>query len=122
MLLLCIKEKYLNDEHEVRAIISFEDIYKKYLKTDYTTNIPFFSKKLFDFDTYYNPPDDHESDLTKDIGDGLPVNINIKTLIQKVVIPPNANKYFEKPLKELLEKHGIDPEKVEGSKIPDKNR
>lgn len=116
------KRRIYNDEREVRAIISFENIYKKYLKKDYTTNIPFFSEQLFDIDTYYKSPDDHESDLTKDIRDGEPVNINIKTLIQKVVIPPNANTYFEKPLKELLAKQGIDPKKVERSKIRDKNR
>ncbi len=121
------KRKIYNDEREVRAIIAFENTYEKYLnadniKKDSITEIPFFSKQLLDLDTYHDSPDDHESDLTQRVRVGEHVFINIKTLIQKVVIPPNANTYFEKPLKELLDKHGIDPDIVERSKIPDKNR
>ena len=116
------KRKIYDDEHEVRAIISFKNIYEKYLEKDYAANIPFFSKELFDLDTYYNPLEDHESNVTKRIRRGEEVDINIKTLIQKVVIPPNANTFFEDPLKELLGDRGIDPNKVEKSKIGDKNR
>ena len=64
------KRNIYTDEHEVRAIISFENIYKKYLEEDYKANIPFCREHLFDLDTYNESRDDHESDQTKRIRKG----------------------------------------------------
>ena len=111
------REEYV-DESEVRAIISFESICNDFLGRVYTSEIPFYS----------NPPlrveDDHiyffneyDTNTIRKIPNVFRIETNLEKLLKKVVISPNAKTYFEKSLKELLEKYDMNPDIVEKSKI-----
>ncbi|MDE0635505.1 MAG: hypothetical protein OXI43_06600 [Candidatus Poribacteria bacterium] len=111
------KRDIYDDEHEVRAIISFESICENHADRVYTSKIPFYSDKLFEKDFLFFDPD-RKTNLMKDIPpEGIPVRTNINQLIQKVVISPYAKKFFKEQLKKLLEKHNMNPDIVEKSKI-----
>jgi len=45
----------------------------------------------------------------KDIPKGISVKINLQTLLKAIVISPNANEYFYKPLINLIKNYNIDP-------------
>ena len=111
------KRNIYKDEREVRAIISFESICEKELGPVYTSDIPLLSDEAFDINKYYTSSEKQKLNLTKGIRDYQSVDINTIALIQKVVISPYAKTYFKEPLKELLKYYGIDPNKVENSKI-----
>ena len=44
------KRNVYADEHEVRAVISFDSICNKYLDRIYTSDIPFYTDNLFEYD------------------------------------------------------------------------
>ena len=46
------KRNVYADEHEVRAVISFDSICNKYLDRIYTSDIPFYNDKLFEYDFF----------------------------------------------------------------------
>lgn len=111
------KRNVYEDEHEVRSIISFESICREYLEgIIYTSEIPFYSDNLFRTDMRFS--DNGKTDLMINIPTkGIPVKINLKTLIRAVVTSPNANKFFLKLLKELLEKYNMNPDIAKESAI-----
>ncbi len=133
------KRSMFKDEREVRAIISFESVCNRFLGckkclgciTDneceidlyrlYTSDIPLLQDNSFDITKIRTSSEKTKLDMIKEIGNSVNVDINIIALIQKIVISPYANPYYEKPLKELLQYYGIDPNKVEKSKLTKQN-
>ena len=101
------KRKIYKDEHEVRAIISFESICKHYLGRVYTSEIPFYSDKMFREDILYPGTQYNSNDMLEIPKDGIPVKTNLKTLIESVVIPPNAKGYFREALQKLIDNYGL---------------
>ena len=111
------REEY-RDEDEVRAIISFESICNDFFGQVYTSEIPFFSHHIQPMGGGFSYL--HENDVPdtfRCVPNVFEIDIDLETLIQKVVISPNAKNFFEVPLKELLEKYNINPDKVVKSKI-----
>lgn len=110
------KRNLFEDEHEVRAIISFESISKNYTNQMYTSEIPFYSDRLFKSETM-----DLDDDMTNDMKDipsqGIRVGVNINKLIQKIIMSPNVNEYFYNPLIKLIKYYGLDRNKVYFSDI-----
>ncbi len=104
------KKRVFDDENEVRATISFESICKHHLegKID-TSNIPFYSDRMFAVDSRY-----FSSDTTNLMADvppyGIPIRINISKLVKTVAISKNGWEYFQKPLVELLDNKKLSPE------------
>lgn len=101
------KRKIYDDEKEVRAIISFESVCENYLDRIYTSEIPFYSDRLFEKDSRFFRAD--QTNIMKDIPKGISIKINLQTLLKKIVISPNANEYFHKPFRKLIKSHNIDP-------------
>ena len=97
------KRDIYDDENEVRAIISFESICENHLDRIYTSNIPFYSAD--------------QTNIMKNIPKGISIKINLQTLLKMIVISPNANEYFHKPFRKLIENHNIDPAIVSPSAI-----
>ena len=56
--------------------------------------------------------DPNDDSYLRHIPEEFSIDIYLDTLIQKVVISPNATKYFVEPFKMMVESHGIDPGKV----------
>ena len=101
------KRNLFEDEHEVRAIISFESISKNYTNQMYTSEIPFYSDRLFKSETM-DLDDDMTNDMKNIPSQGIRVGVNINRLIQKIIMSPNVNEYFYNPLIKLIEYYGID--------------
>ena len=109
------KRDIYKDEKEVRAIVSFESICKNHLGRIYASDIPFYSDRLFKEDFRYFSAD--QTNIMKDIPKGISVKINLQTLLKAIVISPNANEYFYKPLINLIKNYNIDPSIVRPSAI-----
>ncbi len=109
------KRDIFEDEKEVRAIISFESICDKYLGRPYTSEIPFYSDRLFDKDFRYENAG--KTNIMEGIPEGISIKINIKTLIKRIVISPNAKDYFHKSLERLVEDKNINPAIIRRSEI-----
>ena len=103
------KKRVFDDEHEVRATISFESICKHHLEDwIYTSEIPFYSDRLFAEDSRYFSSD--TTNLMEDVpSDGIPIRINISKLIKTVAISQIGWEYFQKPLLELLNNKKLSP-------------
>ena len=112
------KRNIYQEENEVRAIISFETICDEYLDRIYTSKIPFYSDKLFrkQDDPLY---DRYPTNIMKDIPqEGIPLNnINLETLLERIVVSPNVTDYFYNPFRDIVDQFGIDPNIVSRSKI-----
>ena len=110
------KRNIYKDEHEVRAIISFESICNNHADRVYTSEIPFYSDRLFRRNISYLDYD--KTHLMKHIPtEGIPIRADLERLIKLVVMSPNRNSYFYKPLKKLMQDNGLDPDIVYRSDI-----
>ena len=110
------KRDVYQDEKEVRAIISFEDVCKEFLGHVYTSEIPFYSDPMFRTDAsllrdYKNPINNAHN--------GIPVKVNLHTLLKKIVISPTVNDYFNIPFEDLIERYNINPNIISRSQIVD---
>ena len=110
------KRDVYKDEKEVRAIISFEDVCKEFLGRVYTSEIPFYSDPMFRTDAsllqdYKNPINNAHN--------GIPVKVNLHTLLKKIVISPTVNDYFNIPFEDLIEHYNINPNIISRSQIVD---
>ena len=103
------KKRIYDDEHEIRATISFQSICEYHLLDQvYTSEIPFYSDRLFKEESRYFSSD--VTNLMRDIHkDGVPIGINASKLVQTIVVSPNANNYFREPLIELIVNKGLSP-------------
>ena len=110
------KREIYDDEHEVRAIISFESICEHHLDRIYTSEIPFYSDRLVDRDILLFDLD-RETNLMGDIPKVLPIRANIRKLIKVVVVSPYANDYFHKTLRDQMKNNALDPDIVYASDI-----
>ena len=99
------KNDIYKDEDEVRAIISFESICNKYFGRVYTSKIPYYSKLL----DKEEQPDEEKSNGMEKIRKGFPIDVNLQTLLNKIVISPNFNDYFYNTFEDLLKYYNIDP-------------
>ena len=108
------KRNIYDDEHEVRAVISFESICKKHLGQVYTSQIPFYTDRLFEEFSIFNM---NKTNKMTDIPKGFKIKIDLQKLIRLVVISPNANDYFLEPLKELMKNNNITNAKVIKSQV-----
>ena len=109
------KRNIYDDEKEVRAIISFESICENYLGRIYTSDIPFYSDRLFKEESRYLRAD--QTNIMKDIPKGISIKVNLQTLLKAIVISPNANEYFREPFRKLIKNYNIDPAIVRRSVI-----
>ena len=110
------KRDVYQDEKEVRAIISFEDVSKEFLGRVYTSEIPFYSDPMFMTDAsllrdYKNPINNAHN--------GIPVKVNLHALLKKIVISPTVNDYFNIPFEDLIRRYNIDPNIISRSQIVD---
>ena len=110
------KRDVYQDEKEVRAIISFEDVCKEFLGRVYTSEIPFYSDPMFRTDAsllrdYKNPINNAHT--------GIPIKINLHTLLKKIVISPTVNDYFNIPFEDLIKRYDINPNIISRSQIVD---
>ena len=110
------KRDVYQDEHEVRAIISFEDICEEFLGRVYTSEIPFYSDPMFRTDAsllrdYKNPINNAHN--------GIPIKTNLHTLLKKIVISPTVNDYFNIPFEDLIKRYDINPNIISRSQIVD---
>lgn len=112
------KRNIYQEENEVRAIISFEDICTEYLDRIYTSEIPFYSDQLFrkqDDPFLHHYPDNIMKDIPKK---GIHLeNIDLQILLKKIVVSPNIEKYYYSPFRDIVDYYGIDPSIVSRSKI-----
>lgn len=109
------KRNIYKDEHEVRAVISFESFCQRHLDRVYTLEIPFYSDRLFSMNEAFSDPP--KTNKMKGIHKGYSIEVNLQTLIEKVIISPYANSYFAMPLKHILAKYNLNPDMVDASKI-----
>lgn len=110
------KRDVYKDEHEVRAIISFEDVCEEFLERVYTSEIPYYSDPMFQTDAsllrdYKNPINNAHN--------GIPIRVDLHTLLKKIVISPTVNDYFLIPFKDLIKRYNIDPNIISSSQIVD---
>ena len=110
------KRDVYQDEHEVRAIISFEDVCEDFLERVYTSEIPYYSDPMFRTDAsllrdYKNPINNAHN--------GIPIRVDLHTLLKKIVISPTINDYFNIPFEDLIKRYNIDPNIISRSQIVD---
>ena len=108
------KRDIYEDENEVRAIISFESVCENCLDRIYTSDIPFYSDRLFEEDFYFTVG---KTNIMEDIPKGISIKINLQTLLKLIVVSPNVNEYFYQPFRDLMENYNIDPDIVYHSAI-----
>ncbi len=107
------KNDIYQDEDEVRAIISFENICNKYFGRVYTSEIPYCSELL---DKEGQPNIDNLNAI-KEIEKGVSVETNLQILLKRIVVSPNFNRYFYQTFEKLLECYNIDPRIISFSEI-----
>ena len=110
------KRDIYKDEHEVRAIISFEDVCEEFLGRVYTSEIPYYSDPIFRTDAsllrnYKNPINNAHN--------GIPIEVNLQTLLKKIVISPTFNDYFNIPFEDIIRHYNINPNIISMSQIVD---
>lgn len=110
------KRDVYQDEHEVRAIISFEDVCEEFLGRVYTSEIPFYSDEMFRTDAsllrdYKNPINNAHN--------GIPITVDLHRLLKKIVISPTVNDYFNIPFEDLIKHYDINPSIISRSQIVD---
>ena len=110
------KRDVYQDEHEVRAIISFEDVCEEFLGRVYTSEIPFYSDEMFRTDAsllrdYKNPINNAHN--------GIPITVALHKLLKKIVISPTVNDYFNIPFEDLIKRYDINPNIISRSEIVD---
>ena len=110
------KRDVYRDEHEVRAIISFESVCEEFLERIYTSEISFYSDPMFRTDAsllrdYENPINNAPK--------GIPITVDLHTLLKKIVISPTVNDYFNIHFVDLIKRYNIDPNIISRSQIVD---
>lgn len=112
------KRNIYQEENEIRAIISFETICDEYLDRIYTSEIPFYSDKLFrkQDDPLY---DRYPTNIMKDIPKkGISIkNIDLQTLLKSIVVSPNIKQFHYDPFRDIVDYYGINPDIVSKSEI-----
>ncbi len=103
------KKKVFDDENEVRAAISMESIFENHLDRIYTSEIPFYSDRLFAEDFRYFSS--NTTNLMEDVpSNGIPIRINLSKLVKTIAISKIGWEYFQKPLLDMLENKHLSPE------------
>ena len=97
------KRNIYADEHEVRAVISFESICENYFGHVYTSDIPFYNQMFID-------------KLTK-IPNIFEIKTDLHTLIKTVVMSPYMYGYFDEPLRKLMDDNKLSGGLVRISRI-----
>ena len=122
------KDDRYRDESEVRCILSYRDV-GEYIGDQIRNKNPSFYKV---FHTYIEsltnldqiPLFENDMDwktLTKYTRfgvNGVPIGVDLKRLIEKIVISPKAEPYLRKTLQQTVEKYGLESDIVEKSSIP----
>lgn len=102
------KRNIYEDEHEVRAVISFESICDEYFSKVYTSDIPFYSHEISNMEggfSYVSKNDD--PDKIKKIPNVFEIKTDLHTLINTVVMSPYMNGYFDEPLRKLMDNNKL---------------
>lgn len=107
------KNDIYKDEDEVRAIISFEYLCNRYFGRVYTSEIPYCSELL---DKEGQPNIDNLNTKEK-IDKGIPIEVNLQSLLQEIVVSPNFNRYFYQTFEKLIECYNIDKRIISFSEI-----
>ena len=110
------------DEDEVRAIVSFEYICNEYFGRVYTSEIPYYSElvdKSDSLDEEVQQPGTHTLKAMEKIrrSPGVSIEVNLQTLLKRIVVSPNFNRYFYQTFEKLLDYYGIDPRIISFSEI-----
>ncbi len=118
------KRDIYKEEKEIRATISFNSICKLWLNQFYPSEKPSNSRKIFSevllnemfkegklFDAQYR------NNIMRYIPIGIPIKIDLQTLIKRIVLSPNAKGYFDKALRKFVEDNNIDPKLVHSSEV-----
>ena len=118
------KRNMYGSENEIRAVISYEWVCKKFLDRVYLSNIPFYGN-----DGFYQDDIRYRRHLKKNrimfksedeyywLPRVINIKVNLDTLIEKIVISPNANYWFLNTLRNLVEKYGISGDRVVKSSL-----
>ena len=122
------KDDRYKDESEVRCILSYKDVgayieamipnkdaplYKNfYPYIQSLTNLD--EIPIFEADTDWKTL----TEYTRFSINGIPIDIDLKHLIEKIVTSPKAEPYLQKTLQQTVEKYGLENNIVEKSSIP----
>ena len=106
------KSYIYDDEHEVRAVISFESICNKHLDRVYTSQIPFYTDRLFEEFSIFNMNKTNKMKNMRDIRKGIEIKTDLNKLIRVVLTSPDANDYFKDPLRQLMKTYNVTEAKV----------
>ena len=112
------KRNIYADEHEVRAVISFESICEHFLDRIYTSQIPFYSNQIINLGdgfSYINKYDD--PDIIRKIPYVFEIETYLDILIKTVVMSPYMNGYFDAPLRKLMDDNNLNGGLVRISRI-----
>ena len=110
------KRNIYADEHEVRAVISFESICENFLDRIYTSDIPFYSDRLFE-DVFSVLSIGKKGLMAGIPQEGLNIDIYLDLLINAIVMSPYSNGYFDEPLRKLLDDNKLNGGLVRISRI-----
>ena len=110
------KRKLFADEHEVRAVISFESICNNFLDRIYTSEIPFYSDRLFE-DVFSVLSRGKSGLMTAIPQAGFNIDIYLDLLINAVVLSPYSKDYFDEPLRKLMDDNKLSGGLVRISRI-----
>lgn len=120
------KDDRYKDESEVRCILSYKDV-GKYIeeriankKSQLYKDFPPYIKSLTNLDEIPIFETDWETltEYTRFGVSGVPIGVNLKHLIKKIITSPKAEPYLRKALQKTVEKYGLERGIVEESSIP----
>lgn len=122
------KDDRYRDESEVRCILSYRDAGKYIEKQIPNKEAPLYKKfyiyikSLTNLDQIpiFEDNMDWESltEYTRLEFPGVPIGVDLKRLIKKIVISPKAEPYLRKALQQTVEKYGLESNIVKESSIP----
>ena len=122
------KDDRYGDESEVRCILSYRDAGKYIEELIPNKKSPFYKgfhtyiKSLTNLDQIPIFEADMDwktlTEYTRFGVNGVPISVDLKRLIKKIVISPKAEPYLRKTLQQTVEKYRLERDIVEESSIP----
>ncbi len=109
------KRKLYSSEKELRIVTSFENISEMFCNRVYTSDIPYYSDKLFDFVDRMSSS--NKTEKMRNIPNRIKVGLDLTKLINSIYISPYAEEFLYQTLSKIMDDRKMQKVKIRESEI-----
>ncbi len=109
------KRKLYSSEKELRIVTSFENISEIFCNRVYTSDIPYYSDKLFDFVDRMSSS--NKTEKMRKIPNRIKVGLDLTKLINSIYISPYAEEFLYQTLSKIMDDRKMQNVKIRESEI-----